>query len=184
MRSRSERAGERAARRPRPAAAAALAAALLAAPAGAGGPAQGFDIHVVAPHVVEGLLMGPFHHYCKLAQEEPLVLECLLYMSTDPKARLMGVEYFIDKALTRPLVRLDLWNEYYHDHEIEIATGRVAVLDRPEAEARAIAEKAARTDGIIWKLWMHDQPVPNGRALPAQSVGHRHRADGPGPPAP
>ncbi len=28
-------------------------------------PADGHDIHVVAPHVVEGMVMGPYHHYCK-----------------------------------------------------------------------------------------------------------------------
>ena len=150
----------------------------------AASPAQGFDIHIMAPHVVEGVVMGPFHHYCKLSQEDPLILECLLYMSTDPTARMMGVEYFIDKELTRPNLGLDLWNEYYHDHEIEIATGRVAVLDRSDAEAQAIAEAAAHTDGIIWKLWMHDRLVPDGRAIPAQSVGYRHRSNGPGPPEP
>lgn len=155
-----------------------------AASGGSAGPAEGFDIHVMAPHVVDGVVMGPFHHYCKLAQQEPLILECLLYMTTEPTARLMGVEYFIDKALTRSNLRLDLWNEFYHDHEVEIATGRVMVLDRPEAEAKEIAEAAARTDGIIWKLWMPGRAVPSGHATPAQSVGHRHRTEGPGPPVP
>jgi hypothetical protein len=155
-----------------------------AAFAGSKGPAGGFDIHVMAPHVVHGMVMGPFHHYCKLAQQEPLILECLLYTSTEPTARLMGVEYFIDKALTRPNLPLDVWNEFYHDHEVEIATGRVTVLDRPEAEAKEIAEAAARTDGIIWKLWMPGLPVPDGHATPAQSVGHRHRTEGPGSPVP
>jgi hypothetical protein len=160
----------------------------VAAGVGAGeeprSPAQGFDIHVVAPHVVEGVVMGPFHHYCKLAQEDPLVLECLLYMSAEPTARMMGIEYFVDKRLTRPNLPLATWNRFYHDHEVEIAAGRVAILDRPEAEARALAEAAARTDGIIWKLWMHDRIVPDGRAIPAQAVGHRHRTGEPAAPAP
>jgi hypothetical protein len=159
--------------------AASLAGVTAVVAGGPAGPAQGFDVHVVAPHVVEGVVMGPFHHYCKLAQADPLVLECLLYMSPEPTARLMGVEYFIDKKLTRSLVPLEVWNRLYHDHEVEIASGRVAVLDRPEAEAAAIAAQAAHTDGIIWKLWMHDQPVPDGRARPAQSVGHRPRSDAP-----
>lgn len=146
------------------------------------GPAQGFDVHIVAPHVIEGVVMGPFHHFCKLAESDPLLLECLLYKSAEPSARLVGVEYFIDKKLTRPNLRLDVWNEFYHDHEVEIAAGRVQVLDRPEAEAKALADAAARTDGIIWKLWM-DGPVPSGRVTPAQSVGHRFRSDEAGPPA-
>jgi hypothetical protein len=140
----------------------------------AAGPAEKFDIHVVAPHVVDGVVMGPFHHYCKLAQQEPLVLECLLYQSTAPDARLVGVEYMIDKALARASLPLDAWNAYYHDHAVEIATGRVQVLDRPDAEAKSLAEAAATTDGVIWKLWM-DETVPSGLAKNAQSVGHRRR---------
>jgi hypothetical protein len=140
----------------------------------AAGPAEKFDIHVVAPHVVDGVVMGPFHHYCKLAQAEPLVLECLLYQSTDANARLIGVEYMIDKRLARENLPLDAWNAYYHDHAVEIATGRVQVLDLPAAEAKSIAEAAATTDGVIWKLWM-DETVPSGRAKNAQSVGHKHR---------
>lgn len=140
----------------------------------AAGPAEKFDVHVVAPHVVDGVVMGPFHHYCKLAQPDPLVLECLLYTSTDPDARLVGVEYMIDKRLARANLPLEAWNTYYHDHAVEIATGRVQVLDRPEAEAKALAEAASTTDGVIWKLWM-DEPVPSGRARNAQAVGHRPR---------
>jgi hypothetical protein len=140
----------------------------------AAGPAEKFDIHVVAPHVVDGVVMGPFHHYCKLAQQEPLVLECLLYTSSDANARMIGVEYMIDKRLTRTNLPLDTWNTFYHDHEVEIASGRVQVLDRPEAEAKALAEAAAKTDGVIWKLWM-DEAVPSGRARVGQAVGHKPR---------
>jgi len=140
----------------------------------AAGPADKFDIHLVAPHTVEGKLMGPFHHYCKLAQQDPLVLECLLYMSSDASARLVGVEYMVDKRLTRPNVPLQDWNTFYHDHEVEIASGRVQVLDRSDAEAKALAEAAAKTDGVIWKLWM-DEKVPSGKARIGQAVGHKPR---------
>jgi hypothetical protein len=149
----------------------------------AGGPAQGFDIHIAAPHVVDGMVMGPFHHYCKQRQAAPLILECLLYESTATDAPMVGVEYFIDKQLTRANLPLETWNRYYHDHEVEIASGRVAVLDRSPAEAEALAAAAARTDGIIWKLWLHGT-VPDGRAIPAQSVGHRPRSAEPTAPVP
>jgi len=141
----------------------------------AAGPADKFDIHVVAPHVVDGTVMGPFHHYCKLAQQEPLILECLLYTSSDADARLVGVEYMIDKRLTRANLPVETWNANYHDHEVEIAAGRVQVLDRAEAEAKELAATAAKTDGVIWKLWM-DEPVPSGKARIAQALGHKPRA--------
>ena len=146
-------------------------------------PAEGHDIHVLAPHVVEGIVMGPYHHYCKGVSEE--VLECLIYESTDPKALLVQVEYFIAKSVSRPNVRLDLWNKFYHDHALEIASGRVQVLDRPEAEAKQIAEAAAQTDGIIFHLWWpHGAKAPNGEVKHPQAISHKHRTEGPGPMAP
>ena len=139
-------------------------------------PADGHDIHVVAPHVVEGKVMGPYHHYCKAVSED--VLECLIYESTDPKALLVQVEYFIAKRVSRPNVPLATWNKYYHDHAVEIASGRVQVLDRPEAEAKKIAEAAAQTDGIIFHLWWpHDAKAPNGDVKHPQSISHKPRTE-------
>ena len=39
----------------------------LSAPAFAAdkNPLTGYTIHVVAPHVMDGEIIGPFHHYCK-----------------------------------------------------------------------------------------------------------------------
>ena len=39
-------------------------------------PADGHDIHVLAPHQVDGKVMGPYHHYCKAVSSE--VIECLM----------------------------------------------------------------------------------------------------------
>ena len=52
-------------------------------------PAEGYDIHVQAPHMMaDGKVGGPFHHYCKGISAE--VLQCLLFESTDPKAKLVA----------------------------------------------------------------------------------------------
>ncbi len=62
-------------------------------------PADGYTIHVTAPHVVAGKVMGPYHHYCKVLSPEPII-ECLCYRSSDPGARLEQVEYIIAKSIT------------------------------------------------------------------------------------
>ncbi len=49
------------------------------------------------------------------------------------------MEYFVAKPVSRARVPLDVWNRFYHDHEIEIATGRVQVLDMPEDKAKEVA---------------------------------------------
>ena len=95
------------------------------------GPADGFTIHVMAPHKFEDeTVHGPYHHYCKGISPE--ILQCLVFESTDSNALLTDIEYFVAKPIARELP-LNVWNQFYHDHEVEIATGRVQVLDMPEA---------------------------------------------------
>src|SRR6266478_8071707 len=135
-------------------------------------PADGHTVHVTAPHVVNGKVMGPYHHYCKVLAPDP-VIECLCYESNEPGARLHQVEYIIAKSITRTgAVPLKDWNKNWHDHTQEIATGRVQVLDLPPAKAKGVADLVATTDGIIFHLWSHDDKVPSGRVMIAQSVGH------------
>src|SRR5215469_15432917 len=135
-------------------------------------PADGHTIHVTAPHVVAGKVMGPYHHYCKVLSPEPMI-ECLCYSSSDLGARLEQVEYIIAKSVTRTgAVSLKDWNKNWHDHKQEIATGRVQVHDLPPDKAKEVADLVSTTDGIIFHVWSHDDQVPNGRVIIAQSVGH------------
>jgi len=135
-------------------------------------PADGHSIHVTAPHVVAGKVMGPYHHYCKVISPEP-VIECLIYDSADSTARLQQIEYIVAKSITRSgAVSLAAWNKNWHDHKQEIATGRVQVLDMPADQAKQVADLVATTDGIIFHLWGHGEKVPSGRVIIGQSVGH------------
>lgn len=127
-------------------------------------PAQGYTIHVMAPHKFEdGTVHGPYHHYCKPISPE--VLQCLLFESTDANALLTDIEYFVAKSVSRAHVPLETWNKYYHDHEVEIATGRVQILDMPEAQAKEVAAIAAKTDGIIFHLWPNGANAPDRKSV-------------------
>jgi hypothetical protein len=135
-------------------------------------PADGYTVHVTAPHVVAGTVMGPYHHYCKVLSPEP-VIQCLVYASSEANARLEQVEYIVAKSITRTgAVKLADWNRNWHDHKQEIATGRVQVLDLPPDKAKEVADLVATTDGIIFHLWSADDKVPGGKVIIAQSVGH------------
>ena len=106
-------------------------------------PAQGYTIHVMTPHKYEeGTVPALYHHYWKPVSTE--VIQCLLFESTDPHALLTDIEYSVAKFITRAHVPLDTWNKYDHDHEVEIATGRVQVRDMPQAQAKIIAAVAAK----------------------------------------
>ncbi len=154
-----------------------IAMGLMITPAISGeGPADGYTIHVQAPHMMaDGTPGGPFHHYCKGISPE--VLQCLLFKSTDPNAKLVAVEYFLAKDLARKNVPLIKWNRNFHDHEVEIATGRVKILDMPADKASEVAAAAAKTDGIIFHLWHDDQVVPDGKVTIPNSLGHKFRSE-------
>jgi hypothetical protein len=137
----------------------------------AGSPSHGYDVHVLAPHVVDGHQMGPYHHFCKVLAPDP-VIQCLIYDSTDSNARLSQVEFIVAKKLTRAQVSLENWNKNWHDHTIEIAGGRVQVLDLPADKAKEAADLVSTTDGLIVHFY-YDGDMPNGRTSIAQAVGHK-----------
>lgn len=144
---------------------------------GEGKPTDGYDIHVQAPHMMaDGTVGGPYHHYCKGISDE--VLQCQLYESTDANAKLVAIEYFIAKDLARKNVPLVQWNRAFHDHQVEIDTGRVQILDIDDpAKVKAIAEVAGKTDGVILHLWGKDQVVPDGTVSIPTSLGHVFRTE-------
>jgi hypothetical protein len=156
-----------------------VATAGLAAPAPApspearaASPADGYAIHVTAPHVYKGQASPPVHHWCKPVSPEPVIV-CQLFNTGDSTAMLMGVEYIVAKSLTRPKVPLATWNANFHDHKAEIATGRVQVLDMPPEEAAKVAELVSTTDGIIYHLWQDGEAFPMGEVMIDQAVGHQ-----------
>ena len=140
-------------------------------------PTDGYDIHLQAPHMMaDGTPGGPYHHYCKGISDE--LLQCQLYESTAPNAKLVAIEYFISKELARKNVPLVQWNRAFHDHQVEIDTGRVQILDVDDPEkVKAIAQAAGKTDGVIFHLWGKDKVVPDGTVSIPTSLGHVFRTE-------
>jgi hypothetical protein len=134
-------------------------------------PAEGYNVHVLAPHLVDGKQMGPYHHYCKVIAADPQI-QCLIYESTEPNAKLEQVEWIYAKKLTRTQVPLQEWNKDWHDHKIEIASGRVQVLDMPADKAKEVADLVSTTDGMIYHFYF-GSTLPTGKMSIAQAVGHK-----------
>ena len=134
-------------------------------------PAEGFDIHVMAPHVVHGKVMGPYHHYCKVISPEP-VIQCILFESTGADAPMTEVEYIVAKSLTRNLIDREQWNEAWHDHAIEIASGRVQVIGMSDEDAQGVVDVVKKTDGLIFHMWPPGSDIPTGDVSIAQAVSH------------
>jgi hypothetical protein len=134
-------------------------------------PAEGYTVHVTAPHLVNGHVMGPYHHYCKVIAPDPQIV-CLIFDTTDPNAELSQIEFIMAKKLTRPNVKLSDWNRLWHDHAVEIAGGRVQVLDLPPDKAKEVANLVSTTDGMIYSFEYNGR-LPNGKITMAQAVGHK-----------
>jgi len=85
---------------------------------------------------------------------------------------LSQIEWIWAKKLTRPAVPRKAWNKNWHDHTVEIAGGRVQVLDLPPDQAKGVADLVSTTDGLIYHFhW--DKDLPNGKMSIAQAVGHK-----------
>jgi Protein of unknown function (DUF1264) len=134
-------------------------------------PADDFTVHVSAPHIVNGKQMGPFHHYCKVYSNDPKIV-CLIFDDTQPGTMLTQVEWIWAKKLTRTSVPLSTWNKNWHDHKVEIASGRVQVHDLPPDKAKEVADLVANTDGLIYSFEMKDG-IPTGGITIPQAVGHK-----------
>lgn len=134
-------------------------------------PLKGYTIHVSAPHMMNGEVIGPFHHYCKPINAD--IIQCILFESTDANARMTEVEYMVSKKLTRSVIPKWSHKQNWHDHQEEIATGRVAIHTPSDPKEQAkLAEYVGKTDGIIFHLWPDGAPFPDGSVMIAQSIGH------------
>jgi hypothetical protein len=134
-------------------------------------PLDGYTIHVSAPHVMNGEVVGPFHHYCKPINDD--IIQCILFESTEPNARMTEVEYMVSKKLARSVIPEWSHKKNWHDHKQEIETGRVAVHYPTDKKAvEGLVNHVADTDGIIFHLWPEGAPIPDGSVGIPQSVGH------------
>jgi hypothetical protein len=142
----------------------------------AGGPADGFSIHVTAPHIMGDHLIDPMHHFCKLISQDPVLIQCLMFSADagdDPNARLLGIEYIADKALTRAKVNLGVWNRDWHDHVPEIEAGVLKLPELSGEAAQKIVDVVSGTDGIVFITWPETEPLPSeAKAGIAQAVSH------------
>lgn len=136
-------------------------------------PVDGHVIHVTAPHLIDGKVRGPFHHYCKIVTPEPFI-ECLLYETDDDNAKLVGVEYIVAKTVTRDekVLPKKVWKKVWHDHSVEGVIGNIKILDLPPDRAKEFADMVAKTDGIIFSLWPLDAKLPTGKVSIGTMVGH------------
>ncbi|XP_022033299.2 oil body-associated protein 2A [Helianthus annuus] len=93
------------------------------------------------------------HHYITRLNQD--FLQCAVYDSDEPTARLIGVEYIVsDRILdTLPPDEQKLW----HSHDHEVTSGMWMNPGVPEMNQRSELENMAHTYGKFWCTWQVDR---------------------------
>ena len=141
------------------AATAVLLAGSQRAPAGTSKPSEGWTLHIEALLHFPGKPSMVAHHYCKPVSG---MIECQLYDSDAPDARLVGIETVVDAATYAKFSAAEkrLW--HYHKTEIPLVSARLPDLS-PE-EAAKVVKSLEETYGKIYLIWdPGSQTAPTGK---------------------
>ena len=128
------------------------------APAGNPKPSEGWTLHIDALLHYPGKPSMVAHHYCKPVSG---LIECQLYDSDAPDARLVGIETIVDTATYAkfPEAEKKLW----HYHKTEIAKVSATLPDLSPEEADKVVKSILETYGKIYLVWDPGrQSMPTG----------------------
>src|SRR6266705_1219026 len=92
-------------------------------------------------------------HYCSHLSDE--VLQCILYDSNKPGARLIGVEYIVSAKIfeSLPPEEKKLW----HSHNYEVKSGVLTAPDMADSAEKDLVKALIGTYGKTWHTWQVDR---------------------------
>ena len=112
-------------------------------------PTDGWALHIDAKKHMPNMPEVIVHHYCKSISAS--LIECQLYDSDKPDAKLIGVEMVVDAATYNKFSKKEkaLW--YYHKQEIPKVDAKLPDVS-PE-EATKTLKGMEETYGKVYILW-------------------------------
>ncbi|CAI7867702.1 unnamed protein product [Closterium sp. NIES-54] len=106
-----------------------------------------------------GRMIETHHLVARLTED---VLQCIVFDSDQPNARIVGVEYIASEAVFKKLPEEEkcLW----HSHYYEICEGLWVNPGVPETMQQQELKKLVKTYGKFWNTWQFDRgdPLPLG----------------------
>ncbi|XVE88280.1 hypothetical protein DITRI_Ditri19aG0057000 [Diplodiscus trichospermus] len=93
------------------------------------------------------------HHYISRLNQD--FLQCAVYDSEEPNARLIGIEYIISDRLFETLSEEE--QKLWHSHAYEIKSGLWVNPRIPEMIGKPELENLAKTYGKFWCTWQVDR---------------------------
>lgn len=133
-------------------------------------PIDAVDSHVHGFHFYNGRIdeQVDAHHYCATLNED--LLQCMLFDSDSPMARLVGVEYVISAKLFNGLPEAE--RRLWHSHVYEVKSGQLVAPGLPAPAEHALMEKLIGTYGKTWHTWhAHDDEAALPLGIPQLMMG-------------
>jgi hypothetical protein len=133
------------------------------------GPINAIHAHVCGFHFYNGDIKRQLRadHYCSHLNEE--VIQCVIYDSDSPNARLIGIEYIISENLFKKLPEEE--KKLWHSHQYEVMSGQLVAPGIPEMAERELMQKLVTTYGKTWHTWQVDRGDTLPIGLPKLMMG-------------
>lgn len=107
------------------------------------------------------------HHFC--AHLGPDLMQCVIYDSGKPGARLIGIEYVITARRFRTLP--DEEKRLWHSHAYEVKSGLLVAPGLAEQAEQAMMRDFATTYGKTWHTWQVDRDHDFPYGIPQLMMG-------------
>jgi len=120
--------------------------------------------HVCGIHFYNGDMSRQIiaEHYCAHRTDE--VLQCVIYDSNKPGARLIGIEYIVSAKIfeSLPAEEKKLW----HSHNYEVKSGVLTAPGMPDGAEKDLMKVLIGTYGKTWHTWQVDRDAKLPMGIP------------------
>ncbi len=132
-------------------------------------PIDQIDAYVCGLHFYNGDMERQViaHHFCSHRSEE--FLQCVIFDSNRPEARLIGIEYIISARLFSSLP--DDEKRYWHSHQFEVKSGQLTAPGIPGPVEHELMKKLVNTYGKTWHTWQFDRYADLPLGVPQLMMG-------------
>ncbi|MBI1969189.1 DUF1264 domain-containing protein [Candidatus Woesearchaeota archaeon] len=126
-------------------------------PAAPAGPTEGYAVHIAATKHAGTQPELFVHHYCKGLPSG--VLQCQLYDSDKPEARLIGAEIIVPTPVWAKFDAEEKKN--WHGHTEELTRVELQTFGMTDAEVEALKETLGKTHGKVIIFWDPKREYPD-----------------------